>query len=107
MLKTSTGLMTKSKLLMTENKELLEQLEVLGGLYYDADAVAKILALPLASVKTMLHVESSAEYNAYWRGYYTANKKLREEIKKSAEFGSSPAQTLMMKLIDEFKANSV
>lgn len=92
---------------MTENNELLEQLEILGGLYYDADAVAKILEKPLADVKAMLNVEGSVEYNAYWRGYYTTNKRLREQIMKSAEFGSSPAQTLLLKLIDECKANSI
>lgn len=85
----------------------LEQITELAKLFYTEAQVAIILELDLNKVKASMALPTSEFYRAYWKGWYTSDKKFREDIQKLSTMGSSPAQTLLAKIIDEAKLNRI
>ena len=87
---------------MTE--EQLSHIEKLAGLFYTPREIAIMLSLPLTHFVAQCELEESPVYQAYWRGYYEADMQYREDVKLIAHLGSSPAQTLLGKIIETRKS---
>lgn len=87
--------------------DILKQVEDLAGLFYTPKQVALICEIPANEFETAMSNESSALYKAYWKGYFTAEIEFRKEVKKASNYGSSPAQTLLAKIIENHKLQSI
>ena len=83
--------------------ELKAQIEKLAGLFYVPRQIAVMLDIPVADFMVEMAIETTDIYRAFWKGYYEADLKFREEVSRLAHLGSSPAQTLLAKMIEESK----
>jgi hypothetical protein len=74
--------------------ELLREIEELAGCFFSEEEILEILELP----------EMSAEgKRAIRKGSLASEAKLRKSIIDLAAAGSSPAQTIAVKLMESFK----
>lgn len=83
------------------NEELVPQVEKLASLGYSKQQVATMLGLSYIEVNMWMEDRDSSFFKAYWKGYYTTDIRLRESILKLALAGSSPAQTMSKRAMDE------
>jgi len=79
----------------------LKQVEELGGLNYTPKEVALIIGATDEEVLQWMEDEQSDFYRAYMKGYYLTDIAVRKSIFKLAASGSSPAQSLVIKLRDQ------
>lgn len=86
--------------LTAEHKAYIEKL---AGLFYVPRQIAVIMDIPVADFMADIAIETTDIYRAYWKGFYEAEVKFREEVSRLAHLGSSPAQTLLAKMIEESK----
>lgn len=86
----------------------LEMLEAMAGTGFSIPEIAEVLEVDTAEIQTAFLDKGSVVYKRYRKGYLESEFKLRQRIFKDAGFGSSPAQTLAKKIMDEaaFKINS-
>lgn len=89
------------------SKEKLDEVTQLAGLFYTPKQVAIIADIRIDEMKAALACEDSQLYRAYWKGYYEAEMQFRTEVKKNSNFGSSPAQTLLAKIIEQHKIDLI
>ena len=79
----------------------LEQVKVLGSLNYTPKEIAVIMELDYDDVSQAMEDKNSEFYRHYMGGFYETDIKVRKSIFKLAEAGSSPAQTLAIKIIEQ------
>lgn len=79
----------------------LKQIEELGGLNYSPKEIALIVGLPEEQVNEWMDDEDSEFYRAYMKGFYITDISVRKSIFKLAAAGSSPAQSLVIRLRDQ------
>jgi hypothetical protein len=87
--------------------EQIVQVQELAGLFYTPTELATIMELPLQDCEDAMSIPGNAFYKAYYTGYFTAEVELRKAVKKVALIGSSPAQTMLQKIIDNNKMQRV
>ncbi len=85
----------------------LDHITELASLFYTEKQVAIIMEIPEKDVKASMAIAESDFYKAYWKGWYESEKKFRENIVKLSNMGSSPAQTLLARIIEESKLNRI
>jgi hypothetical protein len=81
----------------------LKQVEELGSLNYTPKEIALIIGAGDEEVLAWMEDESSPFFRAYMKGFYTTDIAVRKSIFKLAAAGSSPAQSLVMKLRDQIE----
>lgn len=86
--------------LTTEQQEMIERL---AGLFYTPQQIAVMIDVTPCTFVTFCKMEESIAYRLYWKGYYEAELAFREQVKKLANLGSSPAQTLLANIINQSK----
>lgn len=82
------------------NSETLQEIRTLAGLFYTPKEVCMMLDIEFRLFKAALADEDSEIYNSYHGGRLQADMKFREKVISLANLGSSPAQTLVAKLIE-------
>jgi len=85
------------------DNETLKQVEELGALNYTPKQIALIIGATDDEVWKWMDDEESPFFRAYMKGYYATDIAVRRSIFKLAASGSSPAQTLVMKLRDQIE----
>lgn len=80
---------------MKLSTEVLKEIEEMAGLFMTPKAISIIVGLDMS--------DFSAIYQHYYRGNYKAEAELRTAIMRLAKQGSSPAQTLALKLWEQSK----
>lgn len=88
---------------MQLEKEQLEELERLGGLFFAPEKVAIILQVDKRMLQEAIREEGTLEHQAYWRGFLQSEAEIRQGVLELAKNGSSPAQVMAKELIQEAK----
>lgn len=85
-------------LLSDEHKLRIEEL---AGLFFTPVQIAIMLDLDVKQFVASCGVENSEAYRAFWKGYFEADMEYRKSVKRLSTLDSSPAQTLLAKLIEK------
>lgn len=83
--------------------EQLEQLEELGAAFTTVEDAAVILQVDVVELGMRIGTKTTAEHQYYHRGRLKSEFETRQSIVSQAKQGSSPAQVLAMRLINELK----
>lgn len=83
--------------------EQLNEVREYAGLLFAPKKIARILGVDEAAFLSDLNDESSEVSKAYDKGRLLTEAELRTSILRLAKQGSSPAQTLAIKLRDELQ----
>jgi hypothetical protein len=70
-------------------------------LFFSPTEVAAVLGVRKKEFLTALQDDTSAVYMAYFKGKYLSEAEIRRSIIQQAKQGSSPAQSIALKLIEE------
>ncbi|MBN8665832.1 MAG: hypothetical protein J0L83_14720 [Chitinophagales bacterium] len=89
---------------MVENLDL-QEVTRLGAAAYTPKQVAFLLGLKPSIVVDWMKDDDHEFTIAYFKGLYSSELAIREATFQLARNGSSPAQTLSMKIFDETKKN--
>jgi hypothetical protein len=84
-----------------------EEIEKFAGLLYTPEQVAVICQLDRDAFLAALEDPQSEEYQAYYRGLYLSEAEIRESILTHAKAGSSPAQQMALRFLDEVKISQL
>lgn len=87
--------------------EELQQIEEFAGLLFTPEQIAVLMDLPEADLNTAIRSPGHVAYLAYQKGYLMASATLRRSIIKLASQGSTPAQKMMLDLLQEIKRELV
>ena len=68
---------------------------------YTHEQIAFALGLDVTSFNQWMHDDGHPASIAFYKGFYSSELTVRESVFQLARSGSSPAQTLAVKLIDE------
>lgn len=79
----------------------MQMIEAMAGTGFPIDDIAIVLEADPAELATAYKDKASSVYRIYRKGQLKAELELRIRIFKDAGFGSSPAQTLAKKILDE------
>ncbi|WP_428663493.1 hypothetical protein [Runella sp.] len=88
---------------MTLTNEILLEIEEMAGLFMTPKAISIIVGIEESDFMDELEDEDSAIYKHYYRGHYKSEAELRTAVMRLAKQGSSPAQTLALKLWEQSK----
>lgn len=88
---------------MTLTNEILLEIEEMAGLFMTPKAISIIVGIDESDFVDELDDADSAIYKHYYRGHYKAEAELRTAVMRLAKQGSSPAQTLALKLWEQSK----
>ncbi len=89
---------------MEVKKFLLEELEELASLMYSIAEIEIIMGMPPDSLKDLIKVPGESNVkDAFQRGRLKRQGDVRKSIFDLAAAGSSPAQTLAIRLIENAK----
>ena len=92
---------------MELNSEQIAQIEYLAGLFYTPKQIAVMIDVSVRDFSVEIQIEDSAIHRAYWKGWYEADLEFREAVKRLSTLGSSPAQTMIAKMIEESKMQRI
>lgn len=81
------------------DSELIAQAYTLGKLLYSPTEVATVLGLDPDEVILELADTSGEFYRSYHKGYFETDAQLRNSILKLAIAGSSPAQSMVTRML--------
>jgi hypothetical protein len=82
------------------NEELLE-VEKYGGLFMPPYQVACIMEMDIDKFNFEMQDNTSAIFQAYYKGFYKSIAELRTTVLSQAKAGSSPAQNIILKTLEE------
>lgn len=85
---------------MELTQQQLQEIEALAGVFFPLKKIAIVLELDAKALSKAYENEGSAVYQAVERGKLTQEAELRKVIFTLAKGGSSPAQSMAMKIID-------
>lgn len=88
---------------MELTNEQLGQVTELSKLFYTPKQIALMLQLDTKEFAILISIEDSDAYKAYWSGFYQSEMEFRKQVKRLSDLGSSPAQTLLAKIIEDAK----
>ena len=86
---------------MTLDQNQLDKLCTLGETFFSVQQCALVLEVDQLELKKEIKLQTSAAHKAYYKGLLTATLKLRQSIMDLAMRGSSPAQTQMLKILEQ------
>lgn len=81
--------------------EQLQSIESFAAGLMSVDEIAIILELDRDNLKYEINTDDSPGYKAHQRGYLMTKFKVNQKIIDLANSGSSPAQTMAMRLLQE------
>lgn len=87
--------------------EILDKIKTLAGLLFSPKEIAIMLGIEDSAFILRCKQEGCEEYIAYQGGRLEEEMMIRKSILTLAHNGSSPAQTLAMKLIDESRLKEI
>lgn len=86
---------------MNATPEILTNVERMAAAAFSAEEIAEVMELPEEELKSAILMPGSVWRKAYNTGYLRRQLELRERIFKDAKNGSSPAQTIAHKLLED------
>lgn len=89
---------------LTEDQ--IQSIEEMAELFYDFHSCCIAADLDAQDFTEDFYNHHGQFYTAYMRGYLKGDIALRQSIKKSADNGSHPAQTLLLKLQEDANINT-
>lgn len=92
---------------MEFTEEELKEVEEMAALFFSPESIAKVIGISDQDILNCLAIPEHQITIAFARGSLRTEVELRKSILKLAKQGSSPAQTLSMKLRDELNSNLV
>jgi hypothetical protein len=92
---------------MQLSKAQLDMLERMGSNFFSARESAIVLEVSEIDLKSLLKDENSAAHKRYYKGYFISLMELREAIIKMAKRGSSPAQKMLLDILQDMKVANV
>ena len=92
---------------MELSEEQIKQIEYLAGLFYTPKQIAVMVDVVVKEFAAAVQYEDSLVYKAYWKGRYEADLQFRIAVKRLSDLGSSPAQTMIEKMIEESKMQMI
>lgn len=81
--------------------ELLLEIQEMASLFFSPETIAQVIGIEKDRFVEMLSQASHPVAQAFHKGAIMSEVELRRSVIKLAKQGSSPAQTLSMKLRDE------
>ncbi len=82
-------------------EEELQMIETMGGTGFEISEIAEVLEIDNDAFQLAFMDKHSNVYLRFRKGFLQASVKLRQRIFLDAGHGSSPAQTLAKKILDE------
>jgi hypothetical protein len=92
---------------MNLSNDQLAELESLASYLFSPDEIAIVLDVDADQLEDELLDETSTIYRAYQRGKLKSKLELRKSILTLAKQGSSPAQTLAMRILEDLEAREL
>lgn len=92
---------------MTLTTDQLAELESMASFFFNYEEIAIVLDVDTADLEDELLDETSPIYRAYQRGKLKSKMELRKSILTLAKQGSSPAQTLALRILDDLEAREL
>lgn len=86
------------------NEEQLVEIKTLAGLFFSPKEIATMLGINSHELQKDIRIEDTPAYNAFWGGRLQEEIKFRNKVIGLANLGSSPAQTLVAKMIETSQA---
>lgn len=86
-------------------QEILDEIERLAGLFMTPDAIAVIIGMKHEDFWEELYDTDSPIYQHYYRGKYKSEAEVRQAIIKLAKQGSSPAQSMAIRFLNDNTTN--
>jgi len=93
--------------LIDQNESFLSDLESYSALMFARHEIAVIMEVDPAELSELLRETQSPAFRAFQRGRLKREAELRKGIFDLAQNGSSPAQTMAIKLIENAKADDL
>lgn len=93
--------------MIDQNESFLSDLESYSSLMFSRNEIAVIMELDPAELSELLRETQSLAFRAFQRGRLKREAELRKGIFDLAQNGSSPAQTMAIKLIENAKADDL
>jgi len=93
--------------LIDQNESFLSDLESYSALMFARNEIAVIMEVDPDALSDLLTDKQSPAYKAFQRGRLKREAELRKGIFDLAQNGSSPAQTMAIKLIENAKADDL
>ena len=93
--------------LIDQNESFLSDLESHSALMFTRHEIAVIMEVDPVELSDLLLDKQSPAYKAFQRGRLKREAELRKGIFDLAQNGSSPAQTMAIKLIENAKAEDL
>ncbi len=88
---------------MDLNEEQLTRIKELADLFFSPKDICEILMLDYGECRELFQTTSHPIGKAYRAGQLESSARLRKAILKVARAGSSPGQTLAIKLLEQCK----
>lgn len=85
----------------------LDEVEKFAGLFMKPSDIAIILNIPESDFKSAINDSSTECFKRYHKGKLLSESELRKSVLTMAKQGSSPAQSLASKLIDEMNMDEL
>ncbi|MGB4775703.1 MAG: hypothetical protein WBP45_11050 [Daejeonella sp.] len=92
---------------MKLNDDQLTEIERLSGLFMKPGDISTIIGISKSEFGEMLKEQGSPAYQAYYRGKLLSEAEVRKSIITMAKQGSSPAQTLANKLLEDMNIDEL
>ncbi len=86
---------------MEFDNDILEEITRLGAAAYNPRQTAFALGLTPDAFAKYMQDETHPACIAYYKGFYSSELTIREGVFQLARSGSSPAQTLALKIFDD------
>jgi hypothetical protein len=83
------------------NEDQLNMIEAMAATGFSAGEIAEVLEVDALQFEEDFANKKSLVYKKYRKGFLQASFELRKRIFKDAGYGSSPAQTLAKKIMDD------
>jgi len=93
--------------LIEQTENFLTDLESYAALMFNRSEIAVIMEVDTAELAELLSETQSPAFRAFQRGRLKREAELRKGIFDLAQNGSSPAQTMAIKLIENAKADDL
>ncbi len=93
--------------MIDQNESFLSDLESYSSLMFSRNEIAVIMELDPVELSELLRDTQSLAFRAFQRGRLKREAELRKGIFDLAQNGSSPAQTMAIKLIENAKADDL
>ncbi len=87
--------------------EQLNEIERLAGLFIKPADIALIVGLTAKDLEGMINFPQTDEFKAYYKGKLISMAELRKSVITLAKQGSSPAQSLAAKMLDDMNMDEL